>query len=180
MDVNLRAKPALEVVEGLTYADWEAVYRDNVVAVYCRLQARVGNRPDAEDLTAEVFLTALPRLRLPASVVSARVYLMATAKTVLAEHWRRSYAAPRVTEYLDGLDVGALEEPADRHRGEERARRLLGLLPANLRRVLELRFLHGYSSVEVASELGLSAGHVRVLQYRALRQAAALAEEEER
>ena len=164
----------------MTYADWESLYRDNVVAVYRRLQARVGNRPDAEDLTAEVFLRALPRLRLPASVPAARSYLMTTAKTVLAEHWRRCYAVPPTAEFLDGLDVGTPDEPVDARRGEERARHLLSRLPDNFRRVLELRFLRGYSSAEVASELGLSAGNVRVLQYRALRQAAALAEEEER
>ncbi|MBO0687301.1 MAG: sigma-70 family RNA polymerase sigma factor, partial [Candidatus Dormibacteraeota bacterium] len=60
------ANRALEVVDGATYADWESVYRDNVVAVYRVLNGRVGNRPDAEDLTMDVFLKALPRLRLPA------------------------------------------------------------------------------------------------------------------
>lgn len=180
-----RAKPAFEVVEGMTYADWEAVYRDNVVAVYRRLQARVGNRPDAEDLTTEVFLRALPRLRFPTSVGAARTYLMATVKTVLAEHWRQAYAVPPLTELLDGQGSPAAaaattDDQADRRRGEERARRLLSLLPDLLRRVLELRFLHGYSPSEVAAELGLSPGHVRVLQYRALRQAAALEEGEER
>ena len=178
--MSLRAKRALEVLDGMTYGDWESVYRDNVVAVYRRLHDRVGNRPDAEDLTTDVFLRALPRLRLPASVPAARTYLMATAKTVLAEHWRKCYSAPPVTEFLDGVDVGAPDDAVDPDRRQERARLLLSRLPDNLRRVLELRFLRGYSAAEVATELGLSAGHVRVLQYRALRQAATLAEEEER
>ena len=43
---------------GEAYADWEAVYRDNVDRVYRMMFAKVGNRPDAEDLTAEVFLAA--------------------------------------------------------------------------------------------------------------------------
>jgi len=53
---------------GETYADWEAVYRDNVDRVYRTMFAKVGNRPDAEDLTAEVFLAALRPLRVSASV----------------------------------------------------------------------------------------------------------------
>lgn len=163
----------------MTYGDWETLYRDNVVAVYRRLHARVGNRPDAEDLTTDVFLRALPRLRLPTSVRAARAYLMATAKTVLAEHWRTSYSAPPAAEFLDGLDVGPPDDPVDGHRGEERARALLARLPDNFRRVLELRFLRGYSAAEAAAELGLSVSHVRVLQYRALRRAATLAEEDE-
>ena len=69
---------------GEAYADWEAVYRDNVDRVYRMMFAKVGNRPDAEDLTAEVFLAALRPLRVSASVGEVRAYLAATARTVLA------------------------------------------------------------------------------------------------
>ena len=77
---------------GEVYPDWEAVYRDNVERVYRAMVAKVGNRADAEDLTAEVFLTALRPLRLSASVGEVRAYLAATARTVLAGHWRRIVA----------------------------------------------------------------------------------------
>lgn len=59
----LRAVPA---VPDSGYPDWEAVYQDNVSWLYRTLFARVGNRADAEDLTAEVFLAALRPLRLTA------------------------------------------------------------------------------------------------------------------
>jgi sigma-70-like protein len=62
------------------YSNWEAVYRDNVGWVYRMLYAKLGNRPDAEDLTAEVFLAALRPLRLAASVGEVRAYLLATAR----------------------------------------------------------------------------------------------------
>lgn len=68
------------------YPDWEAVYQDNATWVYRTLFARVGNRADAEDLTAEVFLAALRSLRLTATVAEVRAYLRATARTVLAAH----------------------------------------------------------------------------------------------
>ena len=41
------------------YPNWDAVYRDNVTWVYRLMYGKVGNQPDAEDLTAEVFMTAL-------------------------------------------------------------------------------------------------------------------------
>ena len=58
----------LRAVPNDGYTNWEAVYQDNVTWVYRTLFARVGNRADAEDLTAEVFLAALRPLRLTASV----------------------------------------------------------------------------------------------------------------
>jgi hypothetical protein len=61
-----RGKASLRVVEGQTYQDWEDVYRDNIVGIYHLVFRRVGNAPDAEDLSAEILLQALRRLRLPA------------------------------------------------------------------------------------------------------------------
>ena len=57
----------LRIVDGDVYANWESVYRENVERLYRLMYARVGNRADAEDLTSEVFSTALPPLRLAAS-----------------------------------------------------------------------------------------------------------------
>ena len=54
------------------------MYRDNVDRVYRMMVAKVGNRPDAEDLTAEVFLTALRPLRVSASVGEVRADPLAT------------------------------------------------------------------------------------------------------
>ena len=81
------------------YTDWESVYRDNIDRLYRLMYARVGNRPDAEDLTSEVFRTALGPLRLASSKGEVRSYLLATAQTVLASHWRRLWdcRSPRST-----------------------------------------------------------------------------------
>ena len=69
----------LRAVDSKAYTEWDAVYRDNVGWVHRLMFAKVGNRPDAEDLTIEVFLAALRPLRLPASVGAVRAYLLATA-----------------------------------------------------------------------------------------------------
>src|SRR5579863_9703551 len=80
----------LRVVDPDSYTDWEAVYRDNIERLYRLIYARVGNRPDAEDLTSEVFRTALGPLRLDCSKGEVRSYLLVTAQTVLVSHWRRT------------------------------------------------------------------------------------------
>ena len=53
-----------------------------------------------------------------------------------------------------------------------RVQHLLSLLPERDRTILTLRYLQGYSAPEIATALGTSAGHIRVLQLRALRRAA--------
>jgi len=62
-------------VNGERYADWEVIYQDNAMCVYRMLYAKVGNRPDAEDLTDEVFLAALQPLRVSATAPEVRAYL---------------------------------------------------------------------------------------------------------
>lgn len=166
----------LRVVDGESYADWESVYADNVVAVYRLIYRQVGNRPDAEDLAEEVFLAALPRLRLPAPVPSVRSYLGATARTVIADHWRRHYAAPPAAPLPDDVQV-VLPEPSVSD-GGGRATRLLARLPDRFRQILELRFLRGLSVGQAAAEMGVTTGNARVLQHRALRRAAELAEDD--
>ncbi|HKF74648.1 MAG TPA: sigma-70 family RNA polymerase sigma factor [Candidatus Dormibacteraeota bacterium] len=169
-------RPPLRVLNGEAYANWESVYSDNVVAVYRLVHLQVGNRADAEDLTEEVFMAALPRLRLPAPVRSVRAYLAATVRTVTADHWRRHYAAPPSVSFADGMGSDLLE-PGEALPASDRAARVLGLLPHRFREILELRFLRGLSIRQAADEMGVTTGNARVLQHRALRRAAELAEE---
>ena len=162
-----------KLVDDTRHEDLESVYQENAVAVYRRVFARVGNAPDAEDLTEEVFLTALRWLRLPCARAQARAYLGATTRSVLAEHWRRHYGLD-TSMLLDdqGLFPSAEAGPGDA--AVDRVRRVLGQLPEAYRTVLELRFLRGYSAKEMAREMGISSGGARMLQFRALRAAARL------
>jgi RNA polymerase sigma-70 factor (ECF subfamily) len=155
--------------------EWEAVYRDNVDYIYRLIFSRVGNRPDAEDLTSEVFRTALRPLRPSASAPEIRAYLRATARTVLASHWRRRYGI-EVTS-LDP-DMGVSEDPQDQLGSDapERAAKILARLPERYRRILELRFLESRSLRESAQAMDISVGNAKVLQHRALRLAAGVTE----
>jgi len=158
------------VVEGALYTDWETIYQENVVKVYRLMFARVGNRPDAEDLTSEVFVKSLPNLTLPLPVVQVHAYINVAVRSVLADHWRRHYGA-----LLADVEVENIVQPNDMTPSEEgsgRAGRILALLPDRSRAILELRFLRGCSIKEAAREMGVSPGNAKILQYRALRLAA--------
>ncbi|HUE60829.1 MAG TPA: sigma factor-like helix-turn-helix DNA-binding protein, partial [Acidimicrobiales bacterium] len=58
-----------------------------------------------------------------------------------------------------------------------RVQQILAGLPDHYRRVLELRFLEGCSIKESATAMAVSVSNAKVLQHRALRMAARVAEE---
>ena len=172
----------LRVVDTDVYADWESVYRDNVDRLYRLMYARVGNRPDAEDLTSEVFRTALGPLRLASSKGEVRAYLLVTARTVLASHWRRRLGTP-VTSIDPDSDLGFLADPPGPDQPSEapnRAARILAALPDRYRRILELRFLESSSIKDAAHTMDISVSNAKVLQHRALHMATKIGLELER
>ena len=138
--------------------------------VYAFMVARVGNSSDAEDLTQQVAMKAIPRLREGAPPSAIRGYLFATARSVLGAFWsvRLGLSESELREDLAMIPPA----PAASDESAERARQILSRLSDNYRRVLELRFLHGYSLKEVASEMKSTVGAVKVMQLRALRAAA--------
>jgi RNA polymerase sigma-70 factor, ECF subfamily len=161
---------------------FEAIYDEHVTAIHRFVYARVGNRPDAEDLTGQVFMRAVEQLDVnrPAPQISAWLYRV--AQNAVADYWRAFYRLPQV-----GVEqVAASWEPvtpqadphadADADRAATAVRGLLKRLPDQYAKVLELRFLHRLSVAETASRLGISHGNAKVLQYRALRKAALLVE----
>ena len=104
-----------------------------------------------------------------ASVGEVRAYLRATARTVLAAHWRETMGR-EITSIED------IEQPPDSEEAistaPQRVAVVLQGLPEHYRRILELRFLQGISIKESAAELGVSIANAKVLQHRALRLAA--------
>jgi RNA polymerase sigma factor (sigma-70 family) len=147
---------------------------DEFESVYSFIYARVGNRADAEDLTQQVALKALPRLRDGEPAPAVRGYLYATARSVLATLWSGRLRLPE-SELLDNvrLESQGQEVLPSAETVTMLAGILDGLSPQH-RRVLELRFLRGYSLQEVADEMGKTIGSVKVMQLRALRSAAAV------
>jgi RNA polymerase sigma-70 factor (ECF subfamily) len=168
--VQPRSRRGLQPVTGAAYPDWDSVYRDNVTWVYRLMYRKVGNQPDAEDLTAEVFMTALRPMRISATVPEVRAYLHTTARTVLAAYWR-----DRMGRQITSIDEDVPESSEPEQvvgDAPETVRRLLQRLPDNYRRILELRFLQAASVREAASHMGVSVANAKVLQHRALRMAA--------
>jgi RNA polymerase sigma factor (sigma-70 family) len=150
-----------------------STFRENAARIYRFIYAKVGNREAAEDLTSEVFLKATRWLAQDRSADSIRAWLYTVARSTIADYWREQSQHPTIPlEDPDAVLFCGTEGPQEVQRTRERAWRILEALPEREREVLRLRFLHGYTAVEIGQALGLTPGNVRVLQLRALRQAA--------
>ncbi|HEY9288348.1 MAG TPA: RNA polymerase sigma factor [Candidatus Dormibacteraeota bacterium] len=161
--VPLRPPQESQDQDHLTWA-----YQTHVTAIYQYIYSRVGNRPDTEDLTAQVFTKAINGMRSDVSVPELRSWLYRVAQTTLADHWRQYYAED-LSELED--DVTRPAAPRENPEAVQRVDALMATLPESYRRVLELRFLKGYSVRETAQELDLTETNVKVLQFRALNRA---------
>src|SRR5690348_11135444 len=116
---------------------------DEFEGIYSFLLARVGNRPDAEDLTQQVALKALPRLRESAAQPAIRSYLYATARSVLGGFWSTRLRLPEaeLADEMPDRTEDVSREPAVE--ACDWLERTLSGLPRHYREVLELRFLRG-------------------------------------
>jgi RNA polymerase sigma-70 factor, ECF subfamily len=158
---------------------FEEVYADHVIGIYRFVYARVGNRPDAEDLTAQVFVRAVEQLDTTRQPGQIAAWLYRVAQNAIADYWRAFHRLPfvgvdHVAPGWEPADAGARREPARDDRAVRRVEALLGSLPDRYRRVLELRFIQRLTVAETAHAMGITSGNAKVLQYRALRKAALL------
>ena len=139
------------------------LYEQNFYRVYAYISRRVGDRAQAEDLTAEVFREALAGIQKFAwRGVPFIAWLLRIASRAIADHWQRS-----------GRESGNPAHDAARPGPEEIERsamlfQLVDRLPEAQFRVIHMRFVEQKSIREIAAEMNRSEGAVKQLQLRAI------------
>ena len=142
------------------------LYENNFERVYAYIARRVGNREEAQDLTAEVFHQALANLaRFEWRGLPFAAWLLRIASNAIADSWK-SKAREQGNPSSDEL----LSHDIDMEDVEQRAKlfRLVTTLPDDQRRVIEMRFAREKSIREIAKELGRTGGAIKQLQFRGL------------
>lgn len=140
------------------------LYRMHFDRVYAYVARRVTTRSEAQDLTAEVFQQALANLgRFEWRGVPFAAWLYRIAANAVTDHHHR---AERDRTVAPSLEPGREEHAS----AERRAAlyRAVRELPADQRRVIEMRFAEDRTIAEIARALGRSEGAVKQLQFRAL------------
>jgi RNA polymerase sigma-70 factor (ECF subfamily) len=145
------------------------LYENNFERVYAFIARRVHDRDQAQDLTADVFHSALQNLgRFEWRGAPFAAWLFRIAANALADRGKRAAR-------LEAINLREIHEPdtsggVDMAEVEHRARlfKLVEKLPADQRRVITLRFAHQKSIAEIATDIGRSEGAVKQLQFRGL------------
>jgi RNA polymerase sigma-70 factor (ECF subfamily) len=148
------------------------VYRENVNAVYAFFTYSVSHE-SAEDLTAATFERVVRAWkRFDPEHASPRTWIMAIARNLLADHFRRQSHRGAVS--LDehpalAASLASNDDPMARCLSIDTVRDWLSRLDPREREVLALRFAADLPAAEIARSLGLSEANVHQISSRALR-----------
>jgi len=150
-------------------ARFTELYEANFERVYAFVSRHVRTRADAEDVTAEVFQHALANLaRFEWRGVPFVAWLYRIAGNAIADRWQHASREQGAAAADDPVDP---QSGADASQIERRALlfRLVGTLPADQRRVIEMRFAEEKSIREISQAMKRSPGAIKQLQFRAIR-----------
>ena len=153
------------------------LYEYSFAVVYAYISRRVGDRAEAEDLTAEVFsraLTNLPRFKWTGAPFAA--WLFRIASNLIADRSKRKAREGGATtidgesEIAGNPKLTKQTQQVELEECERRARlfKLVEGLGEDQRRVVLMRFTEEKSIRDIANEMGRSEGAVKQLQFRAL------------
>jgi RNA polymerase sigma-70 factor, ECF subfamily len=158
------------------------VYHEHLRAVYAFFAYSVP-AATAEDLTAATFERVIRAWdRFDPAKASERTWILAIARNLLADHYRRQQhrAAVSLDEHPGLLDTLRSEDWEERRLTEDELRGWLGHLRDRERQVIALRYGADLPAEEVAELLELTAANVHQIASRALRRLRELAGSGER
>ena len=151
---------------------WNELYNQYYPRIYAFLLTRLRDAMQAEDLAADVFISALRAIRsYEERGLGFSAWLFRVAQNRLTDHLRRSRlrASDNLDDWSERLSDDDAVSGASARADRMDVQRALDRLTVDQRQVIHLRFLDGMTSQEVASVLGKSEASVKITQHRALR-----------
>ncbi|MBI1873774.1 MAG: RNA polymerase sigma factor [Acidobacteria bacterium] len=155
---------------------FRAFYDRTARALWLYLSRLTGSAPLADDLLQESYYRFLRAARTYESEAHRRNSLFRIATNVARDNRRRVRAAPSVSLDNEEAQPGLRTDPhaADRAARRTDLARAMAHLKPRERAMLWLAYAHGSSHREIAETLGLTAGSVKLLLFRARRKLAGL------
>ncbi|MFN8495032.1 MAG: RNA polymerase sigma factor [Caldilineaceae bacterium] len=146
---------------------FSVLYQRHVAHVYRYLLFRVGNVQDAQDLTAQTFVTALEKAGNYRGEGTVGAWFLGIARHKLADHYRQQRVHAPLELALELPDAGALvEDWVATQLQHEQIAQALRMLPAERAEALALRFFAGLNTSETAQAMARSEAAVKMLVHR--------------
>lgn len=150
--------------EAAAFAD---LYRRYVNRVYRYALSRVGNRDDAQDLTAQTFTAALQNVRGFRGEGSIAAWLTSIARNLSINAYRTHRPSLPLHDEL-AADSPSLEDSTLRRLRLESVLDAMSTLPPEQAEVIRLRIFSELSTAETAALMGKSEAAVKMTLHRAL------------
>ncbi|HEX7676598.1 MAG TPA: sigma-70 family RNA polymerase sigma factor [Thermoanaerobaculia bacterium] len=146
-------------------ASFEMLYARYAPVVHSILLGRL-SPVDADDVTQNVFITALTKLESLREPAAFAGWIARTARNAAEDHRRRMIATVEIDAEIDAALVtrGTQSEDAE----AARALQAIRDLPEAYRETLMLRLVEGMSGPEISARTGLTPGSVRVNLHRGM------------
>lgn len=175
---------------------FEQVYNLLSSKIYKFIFYKLNNKEDAEDVSLETWAQIIKSLKNYNGSVQFNTWTYAIAKNCINKYLQEKYELQEyaMQEEIETLNLNPENKDENLHEStlvtsqveefdeevhlekesklktfEDKIAKLFNMLKPRDSKVLELRFLKGYKSEEVAKELNLSVSNVKIIQLRSLR-----------
>lgn len=140
------------------------LYRATAPALTGYVRSLTGSASETEDLVQETYLRLLEKAPEGLGAEQSRAWLYTTATRLARERWRRRELARRWRTERPSPETVTNPEPASSD-----VAKALKHLSLRQRAMLWLAYVEGRTHREIAAAVGVGAGSVRVLLFRARR-----------
>ncbi len=149
-------------------AEWEALFEDQLPRVYNFFRYRLGDGPEAEDLTADTFERAWRnRGRYRRDLAGFSTWIFTIARRLAVDHYRaRREHLPLEAAAHVAAGGGTPEDVYEARSNAEWLERLLAELPERERELVALKYGAGFTNREIARLSGLSESNVGTILHR--------------
>lgn len=149
-----------------TQPDREQLYRDYRDKVCGYIRSKLGSVQDAEDLTDDVFVKIFEKLdTFDESKAALSTWIYTITRNTLTDYFRTRRTFDEIPETL--ADDTRLEERLLSAETLDALADALQALDERQRDIILLRFYFGKTLRQIAAQMGISYGYIKVLQNKA-------------
>lgn len=147
--------------------DWEAVFREELPRVYNFFRYRIGDSPEAEDLTSATFEKAWARRKLYQHDRAAfSTWLISIARNLAIDYYRKHLQIISIEQIELASEAPGMEKQIQVKQDLDRLGKLLAILPEREQELVALKYGADLNNRQIATLTGLTESNVGSILHR--------------